>query len=324
MKRLLIVLLALCCTSCAALPAEERAFAVALCATRQDDLWQVYARVPAYKTGGEYLTVAGEGVTIDAALADLNASAPMQTSLSQLRLLVLSDRLAGEDVSALWVALSARHDLRMQCGVAVMDAPVQAVADALKPTTGARLSKAIDVLMESRTEQGCIPRAALADVLRMGDRQSLLLMRLTLSEGEIGLSGAYPVDGTGRILPPLDGEETALLSMLRGDAKELRLILTGGHAHVRDVQAKITMDEELGTARVKLTMQAVAASLPQEALAQTIADGCVRLLSRLAAEGCDVLGLGRHAALCGGKTDERPDWLRSIRWEVTVLAELPA
>lgn len=324
MKRLLVLLMALCCTSCAALPAEERAFAVALCVEKADGRWQVHARVPAYKTGGEYLTVSGKGDDLFCALADMNASAPMQTALSQLRLLVLQENLAPADVSALFAALSGLYELRQQCAVAVTDASAKDVADALKPDTGTRLSKAIDVLLEARTGQGSIPRAALADVLRMGERQSPVLMRLTLRDGKPDLAGACPLNGENRILPPLDGEETALLTLLRGDTKELRMTVQGGHAHLRDVKVKVTLADDLRTVHVTAKVNVLYATMAADALAQTLADAGVQLLSRLSEAGCDALGLGRKAAFLGADMADWPARLRELRWEVAVQANAPA
>ncbi len=329
MKKLLILVMALLCTSCTALPAEERAFAVALCVEKADDTWQIYARIPAYKTGGEYLTVSGKGSDIHSALADLNASAPMQTPLSQLRLLVLSDALMQSDVTTLLEALSNLYDVRQQCAVAVTDANAKEVADALKPDTGARLSKAIDVLHKARTDQGVVPEATLADVLLMGERQTPVLMRLTLKDGKIDLSGAYPVNGAGRLLPPLDQEETALLALLRGDVKTLQLTVNGVNAHVRDACAKVTLADDLRTARVTLTMGALASSSTTGAMEQALADACVKLLSRLSREGCDTLGLARQAILHTGNMSAWhdmywPELLRHIHWEVSVQVDAPA
>ena len=325
MKRLLVLLMALLCTSCTALPSEERAFAVALCAEKQDGVWRVYARIPAYKAGGEYLTVSGKGTDIASALDEMNDAAPMQTSLSQLRLLVLSDRLAPEDVSALLTHMSAQYDVRQQCAIAVTDASANAAADALRPESGTRLSKAIDVLLEARTGQGSVPKATLADVVRMGERQSPVLMRLSLQDGKADLSGAYPVGNGGRILAPLDADETILLSMLRGDAKMCILTVDGVTTRVRDVCAKVTLSDDLRTARVALTMTALSSDLSQEALAQA----CAELLSRLSADGCDALGLGRKLAVRVRDLQEWqalnwPERLRAIRWEAAVRVDVPA
>lgn len=324
MKKLLILLMALCCTSCTALPAEERAFAVALCVDKKTEAWQVYARIPTYKAGGEYLTVSGEGSTFDAALAELDASAPMSTALSQLRLLVLSDKLGKEDVSALLAALSARYELRQQCALAVTDASAKDVADALKPDTGARLSKAIDVLLEARTGQGIVPKVCLSDVLRMGRRQTPLLMRLALQDGKLDLSGAYPLTGDGDILAPLTAADATLLALLRGDTKTCQLSVAGGHVHVRDGCAKVQLKKDGNTACVTLSMQALDPGLAPDILEQTIADACVQLLSRLSGAGCDVLGLGRRAVLRNADLSDWPERLRQIRWEVSVQVGSPA
>lgn len=329
MRKLLILLMMLVCTSCTALPEEERAFAVALCVEREGDTWRVYARIPAYKTGGEYLTVSGAGKDVPSALADLNASAPMQVPLSQLRLLVLSDKLSPTDVSALFEALSALYEVRLQCAVAATDAAARDVADALQPETGARLSKSIDVLLEARTSQGSIPKTTLADVLIMGERQSSVLPRLTLQAEKNELNGAYPLTGEGQLLSLLTKDESALLAILRGDAKALYLSLNGVNAHVRDACARVSLSDDLKTARVALTMHVLTSSAADAGFEQAMADTCAQLLSRLSREGCDVLGLARKAIV---HTENMPAWhalnwpklLREIRWEVAVQTHAPA
>jgi len=328
MKKLLILLMMLVCTSCTALPAEERAFTVAVCVEKTEDTWSVHARIPAYKTGGEYLTISGEGEDVPSAMADLNASAPMQVSLSQVRLLVLSDKLSATDVSALFEAMSTLYEVRMQCVVAVTDADAKDVADALQPETGARLSKSIDVLLEARTSQGSIPKTTLADALLMGERQSPVLTRLTLKAGEIELDGAYPLNGEGQLLSPLTKEESALLAIHRGDAKSLYLSLNGVNAHVWDACAKVSLSDDLETARVALTMHVLASSAADAGFEQAVADSCAQLLSRLSREGCDVLGLARKAIV---HTENMPAWhelnwrklLREIHWEITVQTHAP-
>ena len=324
MRKLLLLLMMFCCTACTALPAEERAFAVALCAEKQGEAWQMHARIPAYKTGGEYLTVSGKGKDVALALADLDASAPMQTSLSQLRLLVLSDQLKGADVDDLLTYLADQYDVRLQCAVAMTDASAKAVADALKPDTGARLSKAIDILLESRIRQGSVPKATLAEIIRMGERQSPVLMRLSLQEGKPDLSGAYPLGRGGQILPKLTEEETALLSLLRGDTKELQLSLMGEGVRVRDVCAKAALAEDLRTARVTLTMKVLSSAVSPDDVESALAQACAELLSRLSAEGCDALGLGRKASLCLKDMAAWQEAYPGIQWIVSVRAEGPA
>ncbi len=325
MKKLLILLMLLTCTSCSALPAEERAFAVALCVEREGTLWRVHGRIPTYKTGGGYTTVTGEGDSLSAALADMDASAPMHLHLSQLRLLVLEEGL-GADMSAVLHELSDRVDVRPHCAVAVTDVPAKELMDALKPATGARLSKTIDVLLDTRIEQGAVLPATLADVIRMGERQSPVLIALTLTDGAIDLSGGY---GMADSALPLTARETTLLSLLRGDAKTLRLSLSGGTAEVRDARAKIRLSQGMQSASIELTMTVTASAFTADGLEEVLAGELLTLLERLSAAGCDVLGLGRKAIL---RTANMAEWhglewtarLRQISWTVSVGVSGPA
>ena len=324
MKKLLILVLALCCTSCSALPAEERAFAVALCVEKTGAEWQVQSRIPAYKTGGKYLTVTGKGPTISAALTDMDASAPMKVTLSQLRLLVLNAGLGqtGAIPEAL-LALSSMLDVRPQCHVAVTEASSDAVMEALTPETGARLSKMLDVLLEARIEQGAILSTKLADVIRMGDRRSPVLMRLQLSEKKLDLSGAWPMRMDGHLTQPLPAEDTVLLSFLTGDTKEARMTFPDGTAMVRDVSVTACLSDDQRTAHVTLTLQMGESSFTAAQLEELLADALVKLLSHLSAEGCDVLGLGRKAALHQSVGVGWPEAYREIRWEVSVGVTKP-
>ena len=311
------------CSACTALPAEERAFAVALCVEKAAEEWRVHGRIPTYQPGGGYMTVAGEGGSFSAALADMDAASPMRINLSQLRLLAVDVSLAESGgLLNLLTTLSNRRDMRMQCAVALTDEPLQSVAEALKPAAGTRLSKALDLMLDARMEQGAILPATLSDVLRMGERQSPILIALAMAEGDVSLSGGYTADGVY-----LSVDETALLSLLLGHAKTLRIEVTEGSAEVRDAAVKVCLDEDL--ARVELTLTATASSLTQEALEQGLADSILGLLTRLSTAGCDVLGLGRQAAMhthdvTQWHTLNWPEKYRDIRWQVSVGVSGPA
>lgn len=329
MKRLLLLLLIpALCTSCAALPAEERAFAVALWVGKEAASWQVAGRIPAYQSGGGYLTVTGAGDTLDAALSAMDGSAPMQVTLSQLRLLVLDEVLAAtEDLSAALTALSARSDMRQQCAVALTDAPSAGVMAALKPSTGSRLSKSLELLLDTRVEQGSCLSATLAEVMRMGERQSPVLMALMLADGAVNLSGGYALDGDMRLAGRLTPEETALLSLLTGGAR--MLMLPSGSAKVQDASAKTTLSADLRSARVELTLRTASSNLTAEALERVLADEALALLTRLYGAGCDVLGLGRQAVrraqdMAHWHAMDWPARLAELRFEVAVRVEGPA
>lgn len=321
---ILLAILALFCSSCTALPAEERAFAVALC-VEEDDEWRVHARIPTYQTGGGYMTVTGKGETLSAALSNLDAASPMRINLSQLRLLVADAELAKSgEISGVLSTLADRPDMRMQCTVALADAPAKDIAEALKPATGTRLSKALDLMIDARVEQGTILPAALSYVLRMGERQSPIVAALSLENKEISLSGGYTLDGIS-----LTANDTALLSLLLGHTKSLHLLLSGESIEVRDACAKGRLSEDITTARVELTLTATTSTLSKDELEQALVSELLPLLARLSAAGCDALGLGRQAVM---GAHDMPQWhaldwpesYRSIRWEVAVGVRTPA
>ena len=271
------------------------------------------------------MTVTGEGNSLSASLSAMDAAAPMRINLSQLRLLVVDEKLAREgELQGILTALSDRPDMRMQCAVALTDAPAKAVAEALKPAAGTRLSKALDLMLDARIEQGTILPATLSDVLRMGERQLPVLIALSLEGQEISLSGGYTTDGM-----TLNPEETALLSLLLGHVKALLMILPGGYADVRDASASIRLSEDFNMARVELAMTTTSSSFTDDGLEQLIADELLALLSRFSAAGCDVLGLGRKAIMY---TQDMAKWhllnwpekYREIRWEVAVGVDGPA
>ena len=328
MKRLMTLLMCLLLTGCAALPAEERSFAVALGVAGGPGVWRVYARIPTYQTGGGYTTVSGEGDTLPHALAALDAAAPMQLHLGQLRLLVFSaDTARSAEFPAALATLSERHDLRADASLAITEDGLGALMDALKPATGARLSKSLDVLMETRLEQGTVPRAALADVMRMGDRQQPVLMNIALDGAEIALSGGWPIGSDGSAAWMLTPEEMQLLSLMQGRLRRSVLSLAEGTVRLTDVSADVELSvPTMETASVRLILGISASPLTEEALSRAAATACLGLLGRLSAVGCDALGLGRQAV---AHAKDAADWdaldwparYREIAWTVSVGVE---
>lgn len=331
MKRLfgLLLTMSCLCASCTALPAEERAFAVALCVEKDAETWHVHGRIPTYQTGGGYLTVSGEGRTMAAAMSSMETESPMQVTLSQLRLLILDEALARTDelANALY-ALSERPDMRLHCAVALTDASAKAVAEALQPRTGARLSKAIDVLLESRIEQGRLLPAALADVLRMRERQSPVLMALTLQDEQVNLAGGYALNSELRLAQRITEEEAVLLSLLLGQGRTLQLPCEDGTAQVREISVRTALSQDEPLASVEVSLRASASARTMGALASELADRSAELLGELGRKGCDVLGMGRNAImhardLSGWHDLNWPERLTQLQWQVSVSAEGP-
>lgn len=330
MMRLLVLLLAmaLVLSSCTALPAEERAFAVALMVDGQGVAWTVHARIPTYRTGGGYQTVSGEGNSLAAALNRMEAAAPMQVDLSQLRVLML-DAALGQRMGEAMRILSDRPDMRQDCYVLSTREDAAKLADALAPTTGARLSKGLELLLESRIQQGLLPVSTLAEILCMGERQTPVLPLMILAGDGIDLSGGLPITVAGTPGGALSPEEMMLLSLLTMKLSSVGLTLQGVSARVRDVSSRISLSDDLQAAEVKLTLRMTEASCTPKALEEALSQALLTLLNRLYAQGCDVLGLARRAMLrCGTWEDWRaldwPDICRNLRWRVSVGVNPPA
>ncbi len=310
MKKLLILLLCLLLSSCTALPAEEKAFAVVL-GVEQGAEWTVHARIPTYQTGGGYTTITGTGDTLSAAFASLDDRAPMRIHLSQLRLIVLSASVR-EIVNTLRT-LADRTDLRLHTAVTVHDGDLAALMEALDPPTGTRLSKSIEVLLESRLSQGVVPEANLADILRMGRRQTPLLAAITQEEKSFDLLGAWSIAADGTLAARLDEDETQLLTLMIGGTSAMNLTIEGAALTIRDGKARLTVSDDY--AYLALKMRAAQSSAPAAQLQIPLANACLELLENLTLKDCDPLGLGRK-----GMPQEQ---LSQLRWQIGVKITPP-
>ncbi len=315
MKRWLVLLLCLFftgCTGCTALPAEERSFAVVLGVDRTEEGWTACARIPTYQSDGGYATVQGTGKTLEAALSALEAASPMQLQLGQMRMLVFTQALAqSSDFPGALETLSARHDVRLEAAVAVTDMPLATLMEALSPSTGSRLSKTLDVLMETRIQQGTVIPSGLADVIRMGERQSPVLMHLTLEGKTITLSGGWPVNQNGVVSTLLSPQEVQLLSLMMGQMRSGTLSLPQGAVRLTSSQAETALTlTQAPQGTVKLTLRCLSMPLTAEALAEEMADECRQLLARLSATNCDALGLARQAVV---RMSTMADW-HALDW----------
>lgn len=323
MKRLLLLLLIpLLCTGCTVLPAEERAFVVALLVEAEGEGYRVYGRIPTYQNGGGYRTATGEGATLEAALLDMESSLPMRADLSQLRLAVM-DAALGDRVMPVLLQLARRQDVRQACLAAVTEENIPALAEAMTPATGERLSKALDVLAQTRREQGMIPHTTLADLVLMGDRETPLLPLVRLEGKEIDLSGGMPAS-SGGVGSACSTAEIGLLALLRGEVKQLTLEAPGGTAKVQLLGRKLSLFEDLQHGEVHLTLGMTAGACTPKELEADLAARLLSLLTEFAAGGYDVLGLGRKAAMLSGDLTDWQTMLPQIRWTVSVGATGPA
>lgn len=320
MRRLLCVLLLTCfsCTACVHLPGEEYAFAVALGVDYGDDGWQAAARIPDYQQEGSYVTLRAQADTLPQALMALEAAVPMRLHLGQARLIVMGESLCrASALPDVLDALMSRRDLRPDAQLAVADAPVNTLLDALSPRTGVRLSKSLDVLLETRAAQGVIPSMSVRDALLQGRRQAAVLPRVRLDGETFDLSGAMLFDADRVLVGALTPPQTQLLALLRGQMKKGRLTL--GETVVDVVAFSSQLRVSTGEIRCEVHLRCAPSAVPDEQLAALLTTALDLLVRTLAQNRCDAFGLLR-SALPVEDAAQAAEALATLPWrfEVTV------
>lgn len=335
-----LLLCGILCASCSALPAEERSFAVAVGLVRDAEGWTALARIPDYQQEGGYVTLSARGQSLREALSQLDAAAPMRMHYGQVRLLVFSRETAeSAGFPAALLELSAMPDMRLQAQVCVTEADMASFMDALSPLTGTRLSKSLDILLDTHQRLGVIPQASLSAILRMGERQCPVLLSAALAgqggtddlplqgAGEVLLSGCWLADTSGRVRGRLNARETQLLMLMQGRLRKATIPLEEGTVTLSDGGSRVSLDGN--QAVCALTLRCTDASLSQETLRQAVQQQAERVLGLMAAAACDALGLGglaiRHFPDMEAWHDL--DWPRlypSLLWEVQVKLRPPA
>lgn len=343
MKRVLALLGALLCLNgCSSLPGEERSFAVALGVEQVDGAWQVSARLPTYQAEGGYMTLTARGNSLGDAMALLNAAAPMELHYGQLRLLLFSAELARSDTfPELLRALSARGEVRPQSALAVTEAGVQAVVDALEPATGSRLSKSLETLLEARRRLGVIPVTTLEEYQRLGERQQAVLLNMGLpttatqtgmdasagaqsaeGAGQVQFAGGWLLGQGGSVKGQLTGMEMQLLSLLAGNMRQGALSLPEGTTTLLDASSHLQLKGE--TVCCTVWVRYSASSMTEEGIEAALTKHLQAVAGKLTAADCDALGVTRQAML-GSLTmaawQEKHWQYKALTWQVTVEAE---
>ena len=328
MRHVCCLLLAmLLMTGCAALPEEDRAFAVVLGLDRDGDAWRAWARIPSYQQEGGYLTVSAQGSSLGEAMAQLEAAAPMALHFGQLRMMVFSRALAESgDFPGVMDVLASRNGVRRQAALAVTEHDMASLMDGLEPPTGTRLSKSLEAMMAVRREQGLIPDTTLSGLRRMGERQQPVLMGIALEDG-MQLSGGWLLGADGRLQGRLTAADQQLLSLLSGTFRQGTLSLGEGTLTVTEADSRVRLMD--GEAVCSVRLRYTSSSFSEEGAALRLNDALPALTAKLAAARCDALGLGRQA-MTGCEDLEawrRLDWQArypALRWRFDLQLEREA
>lgn len=319
-----LLLVVLLLTGCAALPEEDRAFAVVLGMDREGDAWRTWARIPSYQQEGGYLTVSAQGGSLGEAMAQLEAAAPMALHFGQLRMMVFSRALAESgDFPGVMDVLASRNGVRRQAALAVTEHDMASLMDGLEPPTGTRLSKSLEAMMAVRREQGLIPDTTLSGLRRMGERQQPVLMGIALENG-MQLSGGWLLGADGRLQGSLTAADQQLLSLLSGIFRQGTLSLGEGTLTVTEADSRVRLMD--GEAVCSVRLRYTSSSFSEEGAAQRLNDALSALTAKLAAARCDALGLGRQAMMGCADIEawRRLDWQArypALRWRFDLQLE---
>lgn len=342
-KIMIICLVLMLCTGCSALPAEERSYAVAVGISCPAGVWEVSARIPSYQTGGGYATISAQGATLPEAFAVLDTAAPMRMHYGQVRLLIVKRELAeSAELAAAMEVVSRMADMRLQAQVCVTQDYLPELMDALSPMTGTRLSKSIDILLETRKKMGVIPEASLSQLMRMGERRSPVLAAIALAPddqgeasglntaaggqkageaGNIQLGGAWLVSLHGAVRGELTAGEMQLLALLQNRLHQTSMKIGDGIVNVSGAKGQVQLDGN--TVKCSVEVQYTSATLTGEGIVKGIEEDYRSLTRKLAATDCDALGLGaqavRHFAdMAAWHSLNWPEIYPQLQWEMEV------
>ena len=336
----LLLLCGILCGSCSALPAEERSFAVAVGISRAGENWVASARIPDYQQEGGYVTLSARGQSLTEAMSLLDAASPMRMHYGQVRLLIFSRELAeSADFPAALEKLAGMPDMRLQAQAGVTAEDMASFMDALSPLTGTRLSKSLDILLDTHQRLGVIPDASLSAIMRMGERQCPVFLSAALTAsggtndlplqgaGEVLLSGCWLADASGRVRGYLSARETQLLMLMQNRLRKATITLESGTVTLSDGGSRVRL--EGNHAACALTLRYRDASLSREALRQAVRQEAEQVLRQLAAADCDALGLGglaiRHFPdMEAWRALDWPGLYPSLTWAVWVKLLPPA
>lgn len=347
MKRIMLLLLAASLlTGCAGNLGEERAFAVVLGIGETNGVWEACARIPAYQTGGGYITIAARGNTLGEALALLNASAPMELHYGQLRMLLMTKELAqSEKFPGVLRILSERGEIRAQAALCVTGDPLMDIMDALEPATGSRLSKSLESLLMSRQALGVLPGTTLSETQRMGEREQPVLISAALvpdmnetspgtdeeagslaakEAGKVQFSGGWTVGRNGQVQGSLSPMEMQLLSLLKGRIKQGTFSLPEGTWTLLDASSRVQLEGMEIHCRLKVRYSA--ADMTEEGLQSALINNLQALTQKLAGANCDALGLARKKIRTCLTMEEWhaqkwPEQYPAMTWRFTVQTE---
>ena len=332
MKRKMAAILAavyMLCGGCSILPGEDRAFPVCLGLHMSGGQWQVSARISTYTNPGEYMTLTAGGESLAEAMTLLDASAPMRLHYGQVRLVIFSRELAESDELIQTLdSLNRLGEFRADALLCVTEAELPNLMEEMKPATGTRLSKSIEVLTGARIAQGTIPETTIGAYRRQGERQSLTMIAVALPENNadaagmeilpqdmeksgmnVQLAGAWLVSQSGKVTGQLNAYEHQLLRLMQNGLR--KGALTTGDYSLTLLESFADAKLKENAVRLTIRLRYRHSNLSEDGVQQQLTKDIAGVIGKLAAANCDALGLGRQAML------HASDWTawRDMNWQ---------
>ena len=331
MKRLMAVLMALLLAGCG--PAgqiEGQAFCVSLAVDAGESGGIVLsARYPSYGANGkdeksDYLLTAAAGPDFASALYALNAAIPRALNLTQVKSLIVSEKIAS---SAGFFSLLRDMKLSRLDGEAnliVCGGEARSLLEAQQPLIGLRLSDTLVTEIERYRRLGIVPGGTLQRVFY--DAASVYSDPVTTyaaarpkeekaesnppaPEAE---AGALEYEGENRdeyfgaalfrggaMAGTLGGGETQILRLIRDGATGLPMAMNGALLTVsRRGALRVEVDFEAGwiSVSLKVGLEDPRGDAEEAAVAKTLSDGLDALTKKCQALGVEPFGYARFAA----------------------------
>ena len=288
-----------------------------------------------------YIVLSATAESCLRALNLLSATTPRALNLSQLREVVINRTLAQTDATL--TILTEIHSMYRANGEATVVITPDNAGDFIRrqrAILGVRLSKYLEVLFDHFSEMDTIPPGAqLASVIAAmrssGGDAAAVYAAGNAFDSTLNLPGAAELDRLPGHLPrtspaqneylgsalfsgarmtgTLTGEETGLLCLMMGRAQRREAFIDGAQYKTNlRTRVRRSCAEEDGALCVSVSMNlthiAGAAGMLPEEIAIRIERGCVEVLRKLQAAGCDAAGFG---ALAMRRYADIPAWEKS-------------
>ena len=323
---------------------EKQAFAVSLAVdVGAEGGVALSARYPSYGASGKdeksgYLLTSAAGASFEEALYALNAAIPRALNLTQVKCLIVSEKVASSEDFFLLLRAFMLSRLDAEANLIVSQGEARSLLEAQQPLIGLRLSDALETELDRCRQLGVTPRSTLAGVFFdaasiYSDPVAILAavlpedaaLRAEPPAGQVSAEGlAYEgrnrdaYFGTalfrdGVMVGFLSGGETQLLQLIRDGAARMPMAVGDAWLSVsRRSLPRVRVETAVPRVTVSLTVgvEDLRGDADEEAVRQALTEKLDALTRRCQALRTEPFGYARRAAAACLTLEEwkRCDW----------------